>query len=118
MLKVVNAYLLSPQDINDLIYAIDTTINHENFSSDQIDRLKSLKLEFAINEKDIVNHSDFRKSLTAREDEVLSHLLNGANSLNISKSLHISEHTAKAHIKNIYKKLDVNGKSELILRYT
>ncbi|MFC7321258.1 response regulator transcription factor [Halobacillus campisalis] len=36
----------------------------------------------------------------------------------IAKSIHISEHTVKVHIRNIYSKLKVKNKVELILKYS
>ena len=60
--------------------------------------------------------SDFKhiKQLTAREAEVIKLLLQGYTYKAIAESLFISENTMKFHVKNIYHKLNVNNKMELI----
>jgi len=41
-------------------------------------------------------------------------LAKGRNAAYIEKTLFISNHTAKAHILNIYKKMDIHSLQELI----
>ncbi len=52
-------------------------------------------------------------SLTKRESEIVSLILNGATNQHIADSLTISPHTLKKHIQNIYRKLNVTSKWEL-----
>ncbi len=47
------------------------------------------------------------ENFTEREREVLYWLLLGLNNQQISKKLFISNHTTKAHVASIYKKLGV-----------
>lgn len=54
--------------------------------------------------------------LTPREKEVASLLLQGKDAKHIAAELTISIHTAHFHIKNLYKKLDINNRSELFAR--
>lgn len=54
------------------------------------------------------------QQLTARETEVVKLLLRGYTYKAISEALFISENTMKYHIKNIYQKLNVKSKMELI----
>lgn len=54
------------------------------------------------------------RSLTSREREVLQRLAMGQNRSSISRDLVISEETVKSHTKNIYRKLDVHTRQELI----
>ncbi len=54
--------------------------------------------------------------LTPREKEVAALLLNGKDAKQIAEQLKISIHTANFHIKNLYKKLGVNSRSELFSR--
>lgn len=56
-------------------------------------------------------------SITDRERDVLEELLAGYSILEISEKLYISSGTVKTHIHNIYQKLDVSRKSELIRKY-
>lgn len=53
-------------------------------------------------------------SLTPREEEIYLLLLKGRNSRYLQETLFISESTAKTHISNIYRKVGVRSKQELI----
>lgn len=53
-------------------------------------------------------------NLSPREQEVLSLLARGRNASYIARTLYISPDTAKTHIKNIYRKLDVHTQQNLI----
>lgn len=55
--------------------------------------------------------------LTARESEVLSYLARGHTGTYISEVLFISPNTARTHIHNIYKKLDITSRED-VLRLT
>ena len=50
------------------------------------------------------------KELTAREAEVMNLVVSGLNNHEISEKLCISNHTTKAHMSNIYRKLGVNNR--------
>lgn len=56
--------------------------------------------------------SDF--GLTARQVEVFRLLVRGRNAQHIAEQFVISNSTAKAHIHNIYQKLDIHSQQELI----
>ena len=53
---------------------------------------------------------------TQRELEVLKGMVIGNTNRMISQSLFISEQTVKTHMKNIFKKLGVNSKSQAVVR--
>lgn len=52
--------------------------------------------------------------LTMRETEIFILLVEGKNSQEIQKKLHISANTVKTHVKHVYQKFGVHGKGELI----
>ncbi len=52
--------------------------------------------------------------LSSRETEVLQHLARGKSYTMIADELFIDKETVRSHIKNIYRKLEVNSKSEAI----
>ncbi len=56
-------------------------------------------------------------SLTERETQILGFMLQGYSMPQIAEKLTISLNTVKTHGSNIYRKLDVNSRRELLLRY-
>jgi DNA-binding NarL/FixJ family response regulator len=57
-----------------------------------------------------------KPNLTIRELEILVCLTEGDKDREISKKLHISEHTVRSHIKNLYKKLGVTSRSRAVVK--
>lgn len=53
--------------------------------------------------------------LTAREREVLGFIASGADNLKIAVCLGITERTVKAHITSIYRKLDVENRTQMAM---
>ncbi len=56
--------------------------------------------------------------LTDREIVLLNQLKNGLTYEEIASNLHISYHTVRKHIENIYRKLQVNSKVEAVVKAT
>jgi DNA-binding NarL/FixJ family response regulator len=54
--------------------------------------------------------------LTAREKELLKLMAEGNNYMTIAEKTFISHKTVRTHVKHIYKKLQVNSRSEAILK--
>jgi len=57
------------------------------------------------------------KELTERENDVLKLLSQGKSYGAIAKELYLSINTIKTHTRNIYEKLHVNSKKEIIQKY-
>jgi two-component system, NarL family, response regulator LiaR len=57
------------------------------------------------------------RPLTKREKEILQYLCRGLQYKEIAEALFINIETVKSHIKMIYAKLNVNNRSEAMLRY-
>jgi len=60
-------------------------------------------------------HAERIASLTVRERDIVAALVQsaGAKLLSVAHALHMSEHTLRNHLTNIYAKLDVRGRLEL-----
>lgn len=54
--------------------------------------------------------------LSIREKEVLAELCKGKSYKMVAESLFISQDTVRTHIRNIYRKLEVNSKSEAVAK--
>jgi DNA-binding NarL/FixJ family response regulator len=52
--------------------------------------------------------------LSARELEVLQHVMKGSSNKEIASALDLSEHTVNIHVKNILGKLGVSGRTEAV----
>ena len=57
-----------------------------------------------------------KSKLSLREKEVLTELCNGKSYKRVGESLFISEDTVRTHIRNIYRKLEVNSKAEAVAK--
>jgi DNA-binding CsgD family transcriptional regulator/ArsR family metal-binding transcriptional regulator len=57
-------------------------------------------------------NADLPAPLTRREVQVLRRMAGGATNREISKALHISEHTVKSHVVHIFNKLGVNDRAQ------
>ena len=55
-------------------------------------------------------------TLTARELDVLRHATNGATNKQIGDALHLSSRTIQTHFANIFRKLDVNTRTEAVTK--
>ncbi|HUR35607.1 MAG TPA: response regulator transcription factor [Vicinamibacterales bacterium] len=59
--------------------------------------------------------TDPRRILTARELEIVRMIAQGLRNKAIAERLSISEGTVKIHLHNVYEKLDLDGRMELML---
>jgi len=57
---------------------------------------------------------ELSRSLTARELEIVQLVLSGTSNKNLAFRLQVSEGTAKVHLNNIFRKLRVGSRSELV----
>jgi ATP/maltotriose-dependent transcriptional regulator MalT len=57
-----------------------------------------------------VDTGALEEKLTNRELEILKHLTTGNPISSIAKQLHISQNTMKTHLRNVYRKLEVDGR--------
>lgn len=56
--------------------------------------------------------------LTAREAELLHHLVGGSDTRELAHRLYVSEHTVQDHLKSIFEKAGVNSRRVLVARAT
>jgi len=77
--------------------------------------MSSIVLKEVFNSLSISSHTVSYESLTRRETEILTLLVEGLSYKLLSARLYISIDTVRSHIKNIYGKLKVNSKSEAVV---
>jgi len=61
------------------------------------------------------NQKKTHKLLTLRETEILDLIAEGCKNRTIAERLHISEHTVKYHIQNIFRKLNIKNRVEAVI---
>ncbi len=57
------------------------------------------------------------RKLTKRELEVFTHLLSDKTQSDIARDLFITPSSVHFHSKNIYRKLEVSGRKQILIRY-
>jgi DNA-binding CsgD family transcriptional regulator len=93
---------------------------------DELDELKK-SIEKSIESEDAIETNSSTKintdlsellkiALTEREQDVLKELSKGITYQQIGENLFISKNTVKTHVLNIYEKLDVNNRTEAIIK--
>ncbi|KIL51984.1 response regulator [Jeotgalibacillus soli] len=102
-----DGYLLKDSPSEQVIQAIQTVANGESVIHPAM--TKKL-LTYHQQEKNTEN-----RALTEREKEVLICLVEGLANKEIAQKLFISDKTVKIHVSNIFKKLDVKSRSQVII---
>lgn len=102
----VNGYLLKNAEKEELLAAVKTIVNGENYFSRDV--------------KDIISESTFSRKynpipeLSKREKEVLDLISNEYTTKEIADKLFISQNTVESHRKNMFSKLCVKNVAGLI----
>jgi DNA-binding NarL/FixJ family response regulator len=61
-------------------------------------------------------HINYESPLTKREAEILKLVASGKTFTQISEQLFIARETTKTHVRNVYRKLEVNSRADAIAR--
>jgi len=99
-------YVTKNVEKQELVLAINTLIKGDYYFSENLPK----DIKSWLQKDNIVND----KSLTRREKEILTLLVKGRTSLQMSKQLKISKYTIDTHRKNIHKKLGIKSNTGLV----
>jgi DNA-binding NarL/FixJ family response regulator len=102
-----SGYLLKNSSLSEIKNSIEMLYNGGSPMSPEIAR----KVIEYFNPKDI---RKYESPLTQKEQEIVSGIVDGLSYKMIADRMSISIETVRFHIKNIYKKLHVNSKGEVI----
>lgn len=102
-----DGYLLKDTDPDDLLMQIQRIASGEVVLSDTV---KQIFDEYSQDDCSIAQ-------LTSRELDVLRELAKGLSNQDISVQLNISCETVKVHIRNIFKKLKINSRLAVTMKY-
>jgi len=106
-----NGYLLKPFKIDELRKNIDIIRSGGALITPDV----AMRLFRKIH-KPQDTYDDYTAALTTREKDVVNELLKGLTYKEIAFALHISATTVNDHLKNVYVKMGVRTKSELIAK--
>ena len=102
--------ILMAKDSKPGAYIIKPFTQQEIFANIEITMLNQSNGNFIISDMDsITDHL----SLSEREEEVLKCLCEKMSNVEISERLYVSTNTVKFHLKNLYVKLNIGGRSDL-----
>lgn len=102
----IDGYILKDSDSDELKNAIEIIISGNTYIQPSlIPMLNKTKKEQSEDENKI-------RSLTKRELEVLKKIASGCSNRKISEELSISERTVKNHISHIFKKIEVDDRTQ------
>jgi DNA-binding NarL/FixJ family response regulator len=107
-----NGYLLKPFSLKEIRQHIDII----RVGGAALSPTIAEKLIKQISTGEKPNQGKTKELLTKRESEVMEQLIKGLSYKEVSQILKISTATVNDHIKNIYNKMGVNSKSELIVK--
>lgn len=102
-----DGYLLKDMEPEDLLSAIDETLNGRIVIGERLNGL----LARAIREESAETQRD-AAALTDREEEILQCLAQGLSNKRIARQLDITDATVKVHVKNLLKKLRFRSRLE------
>ncbi|MEM1485604.1 LuxR C-terminal-related transcriptional regulator [Oscillospiraceae bacterium PP1C4] len=91
-----------------------------NYISDCVALNYSNAIEFSNIQNSMTNKAAINKKipcLTERENQIVSLVNVGLSNKEISKELQISFHTVKAHMEQIFSKLNVNNRTSMLYQY-
>lgn len=104
-----NGYMLKPFKLNDLLSHVEIIRSGGTLLSPQVAAKLFKHIRKQSSETDLSSYS-----LTAREKQVVEELLKGMTYKEIGNILAISSTTVNDHLKNVYRKMGVRTKSELM----
>lgn len=102
----VDGYILKESDFLELKKAIDIVISGETYIQPNLIPILNSRMVSRDKDKEKIDE------LTKREKEVLIEVANGKFNKEIADDLKISERTVKNHISSIFKKIDVNDRTQ------
>ena len=110
--KGVKAYANSALSKANFIQMIESVHTHHTWTYPQLtEALIQQTTTFKISQEG----KSLLKRLSAKEIEVIKHLLEGHSNIAISEDLKITVRTVKSHLSNIFNKLHINDRISLVL---
>ena len=116
-----SGYLLKHTSLPEIKESIEVVLNGGSVMSPQIARkvmgyFSTSGNQIHVKKESDLNNQPTENDLTIREREIVVGLVDGLSYKMIADRMDISLDTVRAHIRNIYRKLHVNSKAEVIAK--
>lgn len=111
-----SGYLLKHESAKSLFDAVENVLEYGGAPMSPAIARKALTLlsRTGYEKKETQAGDSLPKTITEREQEILQHLVNGWDAKRIAATLNLSTLTVRKHIANIYGKLHVNSKAQVV----
>ena len=112
-----SGYLLKHEPVEVLMAAVENVMEHQGAPMSPSIARKALNLlsRSMMEDKGKPAQAErIPKAITEREEEILKHIVSGWDAKGIAANLDISVNTVRNHIANIYQKLQVQSKAQIM----
>lgn len=112
----INAYLCKDSSTQQFLDTLRILHNGEDFIDPSLSKnvINIFRNEFTLEQKGLFSTEPFYGLLNSRESQVLRGLVKGKQYKEIAAELYISINTVRHYVKSIYKKLEVNNRTQLV----
>jgi DNA-binding NarL/FixJ family response regulator len=109
-----SGYLLKEDKGVNIIEAIRNVVEYDGIPMSPAIARRAMKLLSEGSQPDQSLQSPKDYQLSDRETEILTEIVKGLSPVQIAEKLFISPNTVRTHVNNIYKKLHLNSRSQII----
>ncbi|KIA90382.1 DNA-binding response regulator, NarL/FixJ family, contains REC and HTH domains [Kaistella jeonii] len=109
-----SGYLLKEDRAVNIVDAVTNVIEFDGIPMSPAIARRAMKLLSGITQKNIPLEKIEDYQLSSREIQVLKEIVSGNNPAEIGEKLFISPNTVRTHVNNIYKKLHLNSRAQVI----
>ncbi len=109
-----NGYLLKEDKAIDIVEALESVLNYDNIPMSPAIARSAMKLLSGEALPNKNSHITPDYNLSEREVNVLKLMIKGLSYNEIGEKLFISPNTVRTHVNNIYKKLHLNSRSQIM----
>lgn len=113
-----SGYLLKHESTEILQEAVRNVLEHGGAPMSPAIARKTLQLLSRSNQEPSPNanqaNSSLPESITKREKEILEYMVHGWDAKRIASAINISTFTVRKHVANIYEKLHINSKAQVL----
>lgn len=108
-----SGYLLKEDKAVNIMEAIENVVKYDGIPMSPAVARRAMRLLTEVNRPER-DDEEIDSNLSDREMEVLKEIVKGKSQNDIAEALFISPNTVRTHVNNIYKKLHLNSRSQII----